>query len=332
MSTGGQQDAGHAVATAPPAQRTGFPARMDGAGADGDGTTDRDPLTERYLGTAGGRAPEPVAPVEEPRPAPLGPSLRAAREAAGRTVEQVCARTRIRPNVLRDLERGDLTSSGGAVYARGHVRTVAQAVGADPAPLLASLDAQVGAPPDVPVVLAPVAPDADPAGGGLAGALRLRTSPAPERRGPHWGVAVVAALAVLVLLLSVGALTGRGDRGTTTAGPVLASQPASPSRSAQAATPRSTRAAAPTGGARLRVQAVKGQSWLRVQGTTGTLFEGLVAAGQPPREFTDRGSLRLLVGNAAALAVACGSTDVAPSGAVGAVRTFTCSARGLAPA
>ena len=40
-----------------------------------------------------------------------------------------------------DIERDDFASSGGDFYARGHVRTIAQKVGVDPAPLLAEFDA-----------------------------------------------------------------------------------------------------------------------------------------------------------------------------------------------
>ncbi|MCW2607726.1 MAG: hypothetical protein JWO60_2419 [Frankiales bacterium] len=84
-----------------------------------------------------------------------------------------------------------------------------------------------------------------------------------------------------------------------------------------------------TTGARLRVRVLAGSSWVRVQGSGGTLFEGVFAAGQPAKDFTDVRELRLLVGNAAALSVVCGSRDLAPAGTAGAVRRFSCGAKGL---
>ncbi|MDP9436901.1 MAG: DUF4115 domain-containing protein, partial [Actinomycetota bacterium] len=98
--------------------------------------------------------------------------------------------------------------------------------------------------------------------------------------------------------------------------------------------PRPPRAAAkpPVRGATLRLQAVSGSSWVRVQGTGGTVFEGMLPAGAPPREFRDARELRLLIGNATAVRVSCGGRQVPPSGAAGEVRRFTCSAQGLAAA
>jgi len=82
----------------------------------------------------------------------LGTALRSAREAAGATVEQVSADTRIRVTLIRDLEADRFASSGGAVYARGHLRAIASAVGADPAPLVARFDAEQGqAVPSLPI-------------------------------------------------------------------------------------------------------------------------------------------------------------------------------------
>ena len=71
----------------------------------------------------------------------IGQTLASAREKAGLTVEQVAAATRIRRTLVMDIERDDFASSGGDFYARGHVRTIAQKVGLDPAPLLAEFDA-----------------------------------------------------------------------------------------------------------------------------------------------------------------------------------------------
>jgi hypothetical protein len=210
------------------------------------------------------------------------------------------------------------------------VRSVAQALELDAAPLLALLDAQAGA-------VRPAARQ-EPAPAQVAvptGSLRVPAAP-PERRGPRWGAALVAALSVLVAVLAVGTLTGEQDR-TPSAAEELFTEASPAPTSAPAASPRPSprplaAAVRPTSGARMRVRVLQGSSWVRVQGSGGTLFEGVFAAGQPPKDFADARQLRLLVGNAAALSVVCGSKDLAPAGGAGAVRRFTCSASGLVAA
>jgi cytoskeletal protein RodZ len=77
----------------------------------------------------------------------LGRRLALARQHAGLSLEEVVAATRIRPGMLREIEAGDFVHCGGDVYARGHVRAIAKAVGIDPEPLL------IEHPPVVPMEL-----------------------------------------------------------------------------------------------------------------------------------------------------------------------------------
>jgi transcriptional regulator with XRE-family HTH domain len=110
----------------------------------------------------------------------IGEALAQARDRAGMTITQVSQQTRIRESIIAGIERGDFGSCGGDFYARGDIRSIARAVGADPAPLIEEYDATLGAagPVTAAVVLSPVRP------------VRLR-----ERRRVPW--AAVLALAVL---------------------------------------------------------------------------------------------------------------------------------------
>ena len=257
-------------------------------------------------------------------PPQFGPALRAVREQAGRSVEEVSAATRLRPGVLRDLERGELSSCGGPAYARGHVRSIASVLGADPEPLLAALDRDVHAPPRPPLA------EAVPLQ--VARGLSLgATAQVPERRGPRWGGALLAALAVVVVLLAVGVLGGGEPRSATSDDDLLAQAPRVGAPTGGRAAPRAP-APPPARGALLRVRVVEGASWVRVQGSGGTVFEGTLTAGSPPREFRDARALTVLLGNAAAVGVSCAGREVPPSGATGVVRRFTCSAGGLTAA
>jgi len=61
-----------------------------------------------------------------------GSILRAAREAAGMSLEDVADGTKIRPSILAAMEQDDFSHCGGDVYARGQIKSVAQVLGIDP--------------------------------------------------------------------------------------------------------------------------------------------------------------------------------------------------------
>lgn len=115
----------------------------------------------------------------------IGDALAAGRRQAGMTVTQVSQRTCIRETIIRGIERGDFSGCGGDFYARGHIRSIARAVGVDPEPLIGEYDATIGAPSAISAadVFQPVTP------------VRLK-----ERRRPNW----TAALALALLLIAGG--------------------------------------------------------------------------------------------------------------------------------
>jgi cytoskeletal protein RodZ len=112
----------------------------------------------------------------------IGETLADARRQAGLTVSDVSQRTRIRESIIRDIEQGNFTSSGGDFYARGHIRSIAGAVGTDPAPLISEYDAEHG--PLHPMRAADVFEPSRP--------VKIR-----ERRSPS------LALIVIVVLLGI---------------------------------------------------------------------------------------------------------------------------------
>jgi cytoskeletal protein RodZ len=74
----------------------------------------------------------------------IGESLAEARRRAGLTTADVSQRTRIRESIIRGIESGDFSACGGDFYARGHIRSIASAVGTDPVPLISEYDAEHG--------------------------------------------------------------------------------------------------------------------------------------------------------------------------------------------
>ena len=242
---------------------------------------------------------------------PVGDRLRAAREAAALSLDQVSARTRIRVPVLQDLEADRLGPATSAVYTRGHIRAIASAVGVDPTPLVRDFDARVGARVPGAAAAEPVPLPRPP-----VGSLSVPQSAPPER--PRWLQACVAGAGVLVALLAVGVLAEDGAE----------QEQAAPARAETTTAPGQAQPAAPAPAAAALVLTAHGTSWLSVSNAATTLFEGVVEDGWS-RRFEDASALSVRVGNAAAVAASCGGATAGPEGEEGAVLTLTCTSTGL---
>ena len=72
----------------------------------------------------------------------IGGTLAEARQQAGLTVAEVSTRTRIGQGLIHAIEQDEFGACGGDFYARGHIRAIATAVGADPQPLVSEYDAE----------------------------------------------------------------------------------------------------------------------------------------------------------------------------------------------
>ena len=261
-------------------------------------------------------------PVDSPDPQgpSVGEQLRAARTAAGLTLEQVSAGTRIRVPLLRELEADRLGPASNAVYTRGHIRAIAAVVGIDPTPVVRDFDARIGASaPSLPVV-----PDPVPAPRRPTASLSVPVSAPPDRTEPRWLLASLAGVAVLVALLAVGIFGGGDDPDRDTEQALTRAQSEA---TAAPTTAAPTPAAAPTAALDLRAT---GRSWLSVRNRGGSeLFSGTVEAGWTQR-FADPVALTVRVGNAAAVSASCAGTPVAPGGE-GVPLTLRCLPGGLAP-
>jgi cytoskeletal protein RodZ len=117
----------------------------------------------------------------------IGEALAEARSQAGLTVTEVSRRTRIREAVVSRIEDDDYSACGGDFYARGNIRSIAKAVGADPEPLIREYDEVHRAP-----------------GALSAVSLDELLGSAPASRRRHWrSWAAVLGLALIVALGAV---------------------------------------------------------------------------------------------------------------------------------
>lgn len=230
--------------------------------------------------------------VEEPS---IGTALKKARIAAGLTVDEVSSTTRVRIPIVHAIESDDFTRCGGDVYARGHIRTLARAVGLDPAPLIESYDAAHGGRP----APTPAAP--------MFEAERIR----PERQRPNWTAAMVAAIVAVIGFVGFSAFGGDDKDKRPVAEGSAAPKPAptpnagKPSVQApqapQAPKPEpsdSAIAAAPKDLVTVVLTANDGESWISAKDHSGRLlFDGTLAQGES-KTFTDKESIDLVLGDA----------------------------------
>jgi Helix-turn-helix domain/Domain of unknown function (DUF4115) len=114
----------------------------------------------------------------------IGESLAEARRRAGLSVYEVSRQTRVREPIIRGIERDDYSACGGDFYARGHIRLIARAVGADPEPLIREYDATVRS--DEPVTAADLFRPVTP--------IRVRE---PQPRRP-WMAALGLVLVIVI--------------------------------------------------------------------------------------------------------------------------------------
>jgi cytoskeleton protein RodZ len=240
------------------------------------------------------------APVEPPR---LGAALAEARAARGLSVEDVAAATRIRATLIRGIEVDDFSRCGGAAYARGHIRSIAQVVGADARELVAEFDRQHENP--VPTLSASPLPAFEPP----AGAGR------PTAR---WASAAIAVLVIGVVFLAVSFVTGRGHRadesggaaGPTNVAPSTPTGATSQPSGSGSASQTPTTSPPPPRGVSLRVRATDGASWLLVTASTGEqVYQGILAAGQA-MDFKDGRGLTVKFGNSRAVTLTLNGRDL----------------------
>jgi len=211
----------------------------------------------------------------------IGDTLAEARRQAGLTITQVSRQTRIRESIIRAIEQGDFSACGGDFYARGHIRSIAGAVGIDPVPLIREYDEEHGPPGAMRAsqIFEPATP------------IKIR-----EPRNLHLG---------WVLAVAVLALAGFGayhfypkhtsTDPTASATVRLHSQSTPTSKASTTSKPAASKK--PTvPEAVIRLTAAQ-DCWVGLNSTTGkTLYQGLVLAGST-KTWNEKDQVSLTIGN-----------------------------------
>jgi cytoskeletal protein RodZ len=202
---------------------------------------------------------EEVAPDEaSSAPVVIGRLVADGRAALALSVDELAARTRIRPHVIESIERDDFLPCGGDFYARGHLRTFARVLGIDETELIAAYNAEYATEPINPRVVFEA---------------ELATGPAPTMRGstggPKWG-AMIAVVLLVLMAWGVVRLVAGGHHDPNIDPPVV-------NGSGGIASPGPVASHLPH--AKVRLRAAYGDSRVTARSAGVVLFEGKLNAG-----------------------------------------------------
>jgi hypothetical protein len=228
------------------------------------------------------------------------------RRQAGLTVTQVSQCTCIRETIIRGIERGDFSGCGGDFYARGHVRSIARAVGLDPEPLSREYDRTLGEPRQISAaeVFQPVTP------------VKLK-----EQRRPNWTATLAVALLVVLGILAYqhfasGQAAAAGPGAAAHQARTLAKASGHGSRSAGQAGHGPAAAAARR--VVIRLSAVQ-NCWIQLATLGGrSIFSGMVYAGSS-MAWTERHTVTMVIGNPSGIRLRVNGKDPVPAGTVSTV-------------
>jgi cytoskeletal protein RodZ len=222
----------------------------------------------------------------------IGESLADARREAGLTVTQVSQQTRIRESIIRDIEQGDFSACGGDFYARGHIRSIAGAVGTDPAPLISEYDADHG--PLHPLRAAEVFEHSKP--------IKIR-----ERRSPSLSLIVAVVLLAIIGYGAYRLVSSHDNKGShLTGGAVGATTSTTPSSHPSAASTPTAKASstppATPSDVVINVAAGLEPCWvLLTKASDGSqIFENVIPAGSS-MTWTERQAVDIRLGNPAGI-------------------------------
>jgi cytoskeletal protein RodZ len=224
--------------------------------------------------------------------------LRAAREAAGLTIEQVSKKTNIRMTVIEDLEKNSVEVCGGIAYARGHIRSIARVLKVDGDQLVAEIESAQKTESRRIIDRLYENNAAD--------------KPKTKRLINLGRVAVIAAIVVVIAFVVTFA---------------IANIPSTNNKEVQTNQSQSTSTAV-TDGVNLLFTGIDGKTWIGITNEAGEqIFNGQIKSGQS-QSFSDKGSLKVIIGNAAAVKVSLNGTDLGVPGGYGEVVRFNYTSTG----
>lgn len=236
----------------------------------------------------------PVAPVI------VGAAIRHARQSANLSIQNISDRTFIRPDVIEDIENDNFASTGGAAYARGHIRTLAKLLNLDGDILVENFSMLTGE-VDRPMIDLLTENNATP--------LRRET---PKISYKTLSSVAAGVVALLILVPAVGSFIH-------STGSKSASKKSASTSTSVGSSSTTTAVAAKSANVTVVLSGIGGLSWVGLTDSQGNqVFSGRISQGDS-KTFTDATQLNVVIGNAGAVDVNVNGKDLGSLGAVGEV-------------
>jgi len=233
----------------------------------------------------------------------LGLVIAKARKDAGLSLDDLADKTKIRKLVLAEIENDIFVNCGGETYARGHVRNIAKALGADAKEFIRIFEEEQGIETRSMQDL-------------LVESNVIRDQGEPRK--VSWKILLVISLVSLSLVgIAQIVISNTDTKNVADTSPTASAQPttsSSPSAEVSAENTYSTGS-----GVEVIVNASRNNSWLFVADANGkTLFSGQILRGST-KVFTSDTALNLKLGNAGGVDLSVNGNPIDPVGLDGEV-------------
>ncbi|CAB5046250.1 unannotated protein [freshwater metagenome] len=233
----------------------------------------------------------------------LGLVIAKARKDAGLSLDDLADKTKIRKLVLSEIENDIFVNCGGETYARGHVRNIAKALGADAKEFIRIFEEEQGIETRSMQDL-------------LVESNVIKNQGEPRK--VSWKILLVISLVSLALVgIAQIVISNTDTKDVADTSPTASAQPtASSSPSADAPTENTYSTGS---GVEVIVNASRNNSWLFVADANGqTLFSGQILRGST-KVFTSDTALNLKLGNAGGVDLTVNGNPIDPVGLDGEV-------------
>jgi len=212
----------------------------------------------------------------------VGAQITQARIAAGLSVAEVAAKVRVRNSLLVAIESDNFEPCGGEVYARGHVRSIATALGMNVNELMVTFGLQV-----------------KPAVSALG---EIATMMQGEKRALPWAPIMASAAVVIAGVVGFSLFVGGKNPLEPSRAVATSSVSAKADLAPASALPSASEPTALlTDDVTVVISAVSDSSWIAITSNSGVqLFAGILQKGVT-KEFQDPQNLRVVIGNAGAV-------------------------------
>jgi cytoskeleton protein RodZ len=238
----------------------------------------------------------------------LGSIVKQARTSAGVSIEALAEQTKIRPTLLREIENNDFTKCGGDAYARGHLGSIARALGVAPSIFIEHFNLEN------PVEVRT-----------MNELLRENSVTAPVHERSKLSLKALSLISAAAVFMVAGGqvvYTSMQPAKPDSTKSLIASSTPSPAASENASDGQSNSDIATTAfdkAVNVQISATRGDSWLSVNSADGTkLYAGKISIGQSVTYSQDT-PITIRFGNAGAVDVLVNGKATPTPGAMGEV-------------